>query len=88
MSGRAAAHLLGLLKSTAPRAEVTAPSLDSYRYHHSRHASELDRRREREAHARGDQFRRYTYGDVVEAPAAMLAELRAMVPRRRPPERS
>jgi hypothetical protein len=49
--------------------------LDSYRYHHSRHAWEQDRRREREAHARGDDFRRYTYGDVVEAPEAMLAEL-------------
>ena len=40
--------------------------LDSYRYHHSRHAWEQDRRREREAHARGDEFRRYTYGDVFE----------------------
>ena len=34
--------------------------LDSYRYHHSRHAWEQDRRREREARARGDEFRRYT----------------------------
>jgi hypothetical protein len=49
--------------------------LDSYRYHHSRHAWELDRRREREAHARGDDFRRYTYDDVFESPEAMLAEL-------------
>ncbi len=49
--------------------------LDSYRYHHSRHAWELDRRREREAHARGDDFRRYTYGDVFEHPEDMLAEL-------------
>jgi very-short-patch-repair endonuclease len=49
--------------------------LDGYRYHHSRHAWEQDRRREREAHARGDQFRRYTYGDVFETPEAMLAEL-------------
>ena len=44
--------------------------LDSYRYHHSRHAWEQDRRREREARARGDEFRRYTYGDVFEQPAA------------------
>jgi Transcriptional regulator, AbiEi antitoxin len=48
--------------------------LDGYRYHRSRHAWELDRRREREARARGDDFRRFTYGDV-EQPRAMLAEL-------------
>jgi Transcriptional regulator, AbiEi antitoxin len=53
--------------------------LDSYRYHHSRHAWEQDRRREREARARGDEFRRYTYGDVVESPGLMLAELRALL---------
>jgi hypothetical protein len=49
--------------------------LDSYRYHHSRHAWEQDRRREREAYARGDEFRRYTYRDVLEGPELMLAEL-------------
>ena len=53
--------------------------LDSYRYHRSRHAWENDRRREREAYARGDEFRRYTYGDVFESPAPMLAELRALL---------
>jgi Transcriptional regulator, AbiEi antitoxin len=53
--------------------------LDSYRYHRSRHAWEQDRRREREARARGDEFRRYTYGDVVETPRLMLAELRALL---------
>jgi very-short-patch-repair endonuclease len=53
--------------------------LDGYRYHHSRHAWEQDRRREREARARGDDFRRYTYGDVFESPEAMLAELRAVI---------
>jgi hypothetical protein len=53
--------------------------LDSYRYHHTRHAWEQDRRREREAHARGDDFRRYTYGDVFEQPKLMLAELRALL---------
>ena len=53
--------------------------LDGYRYHSSRHAWETDRRREREAYARGDQFRRYTYGDVFEAPGPMLAELRAVL---------
>jgi Transcriptional regulator, AbiEi antitoxin len=49
--------------------------LDSYTYHHSRHAWEQDRRREREAHARGDEFRRYTWGDVFEAPGQMMREL-------------
>lgn len=53
--------------------------LDSYTYHGSRHAWEQDRRREREAHARGDDFRRYTYGDVYEHPALMLAELRKLL---------
>ena len=53
--------------------------LDGYRYHHTRHAWEQDRRREREARARGDDFRRYTYGDVFESPDARLAELRAVI---------
>jgi predicted transcriptional regulator of viral defense system len=53
--------------------------LDGYRYHRSRHAWEQDRRREREARARGDEFRRYTYGDVFEEPRMMLAELRALL---------
>jgi hypothetical protein len=35
--------------------------LDSYRFHRSRHAWEEDRRREREARARGDEFRRCRY---------------------------
>lgn len=56
--------------------------LDSYRYHHSRHAWELDRRREREARARGDEFRRYTFGDVFEDARLMLTELRALLPLR------
>ena len=48
--------------------------LDSYRYHGSRHAWEQDRRREREAHARGDAFRRYTFGDVRRRADARGAE--------------
>lgn len=55
--------------------------VDGYRYHRSRYAWEQDRRREREARARGDDFRRYTYGDVFEDPRLMLAELRALLPR-------
>jgi putative AbiEi antitoxin of type IV toxin-antitoxin system len=53
--------------------------LDGYRYHHSRHSWEQDRRREREARASGDEFRRYTYGDVFESPELMLAELRPLL---------
>jgi very-short-patch-repair endonuclease len=49
--------------------------VDGYRYHSSRHAWELDRRREREAYARGDDFRRYTYGDLFEETGPMLREL-------------
>jgi hypothetical protein len=30
--------------------------------------------------ARGDEFRRYTWGDVFEEPKLMLAELRALLP--------
>ena len=53
--------------------------LDSYRYHRSRHAWERDRKRERDAYARGDQFRRYTWGDVVEHPEPTLRELHAVL---------
>jgi len=53
--------------------------LDSYRYHHTRHAWEQDRRRAREARARGDEFRRYTYGDVNGDRAQVLAEMRALL---------
>jgi len=49
--------------------------LDSYRYHHTRHAWERDRRREREAYARGDAIRRYTRDDILVDPAAMLGDV-------------
>jgi hypothetical protein len=49
--------------------------LDSYRYHGSRHAWEQDRQRERDARARGDEFRRYTWFDVHEQPGPMLDDL-------------
>lgn len=52
--------------------------LDSYRFHNSRHAWEQDRQREREARRRGDDFRRYTWGDVFERTAALLDELEAV----------
>jgi hypothetical protein len=53
--------------------------LDSYRFHNSRYAWEQDRRREREARARGDEFRRFSYGDVFEHPMLMLRELRPLL---------
>jgi very-short-patch-repair endonuclease len=58
--------------------------LDSYQFHNSRHSWEQDRRREREARARGDEFRRYSYGDVLEQPALMLRELHSLVSASRP----
>lgn len=61
-----------------PEFDLTV-ELDSYRYHHSRHAWEQDRRRERQARARGDEFRRYTWQDVSEEPHFMLTELRALL---------
>jgi hypothetical protein len=61
-----------------PEQKLTV-ELDSYRYHASRHAWELDRKRERAAYARGDQFRRYTWADVVEHPAPTLQELRSVL---------
>ena len=51
--------------------------LDSYRFHSSRRAWEQDRRREREARARGDDFRRFVYADVFETPALTVAEPRS-----------
>ncbi len=61
-----------------PAARLTV-ELDSYRYHRSRHAWEQDRLREREARARGDEFRRYTWADVTEDSGAMLDELRELL---------
>ncbi len=56
--------------------------LDSYTFHNSRHSWEADRRRERQAYARGDQFRRFTWGDVFERPEPMLRELISALSRR------
>jgi very-short-patch-repair endonuclease len=53
--------------------------LDSYRYHRTRHAWEKDRRREREARARGDEFRRFTYDDVTKHRAELLGELKPLL---------
>ena len=56
-----------------------AVELDSYRFQNSRNSWERDRAREREAYARGDQLRRFTYADVFEDPRAMLRELTALL---------
>jgi very-short-patch-repair endonuclease len=53
--------------------------LDGYRFHNSRHSWEQDRRREREARARGDEFRRYSYADVMEESTFMLDEMGGLV---------
>ncbi|MFL5826421.1 MAG: type IV toxin-antitoxin system AbiEi family antitoxin domain-containing protein [Thermoleophilaceae bacterium] len=52
--------------------------LDGYRYHHSRHAWEEDRRRERDARSNRNEYRRFSYGDVFEDRSYMLAEIRAL----------
>jgi hypothetical protein len=52
--------------------------LQSYRFHHSRHAWEQDYERRRAARARGDEFRTYTYEDVLEE-RAMVEELGGLV---------
>jgi Transcriptional regulator, AbiEi antitoxin len=61
-----------------PEHRLTA-ELDSYRFHNSRHSWKRDRQREREAYARGDDFRRYTWDDVFEEPRQMLTELRKLL---------
>lgn len=56
--------------------------LDGYLFHRSRKAWEADRQREREAYARGDAFRRFTWRDVVEDTTYMDAVLADHLPRR------
>jgi hypothetical protein len=58
--------------------------LDSYQFHNSRYAWEQDRRREREARARRDEYRRYTWHDVVETPRPTEADLRGLLSAKRP----
>jgi very-short-patch-repair endonuclease len=67
-----------------PEHQLTV-ELDGYRFHNSRYSWEQDRHREREARARGDDFRRYTWSDVAENPAQMLRELVSAMPARPPP---
>ena len=53
--------------------------LDSYTYHHSRHAWQRDRTREREARARGDEFRHFTRDEVRGHRGYVLDEMRALL---------
>src|SRR4051812_13901200 len=48
--------------------------LDSYRFHNSRYSWEQDRERERQARARGDEFRRYTWRDITEDGASVISD--------------
>jgi hypothetical protein len=54
--------------------------LDGYRFHNSRYSWEERRRRERDARARGDEFRVYTYEDVFENSRAMVRDLSTLLP--------
>ena len=67
-----------------PEHQLTV-ELDGYRFHNSRYSWEQDRHREREARARGDDFRRYTWSDVAENPTQMLGELVSAMPAPPPP---
>ncbi|MBA2505530.1 MAG: type IV toxin-antitoxin system AbiEi family antitoxin domain-containing protein, partial [Thermoleophilaceae bacterium] len=62
-----------------PELKLTV-ELDSYTFHNSRYSWEQDRKREREARARGDDFRRYGPSDVLDDPRALLAELLPLLP--------
>jgi Transcriptional regulator, AbiEi antitoxin len=53
--------------------------LVSFKFHNSRHSWDRDLDREREAYARDDAFRRYTYKDVFEDPTRMYAELEKLL---------
>ena len=48
--------------------------LDGFRFHNSRYAWRQGLKREREARARGDEFRRYDYEDVFEHPSRVPLE--------------
>src|SRR4051794_33861863 len=50
-----------------------------FRFHNSRFSFDEVGDREREAYARKDAFRRYTYKDVFDEPERMLAELRELL---------
>jgi hypothetical protein len=61
-----------------PELGVTV-ELVSYRFHNSYYSWEQDQRRRREARARSDEFRTYTWSDITEDAAAVVAELRGLL---------
>jgi hypothetical protein len=60
-----------------PEHQLTV-ELDSYQFHNSHYSWEQDRRRQRDARAREDEFRRYTWADVTKDARLTAAELRAL----------
>jgi Transcriptional regulator, AbiEi antitoxin len=55
--------------------------LNSYTFHNSRYAWEQDHAREREARARRDEFRAFTYDDVTARPAYVVSEVTLLLAR-------
>jgi hypothetical protein len=53
--------------------------IDSYQFHNSRHSWESDHQRRREARARGEEFRRYTWTDLTDLPGATIAEIERLL---------
>ena len=53
--------------------------LDSYAFHNTRHSWQHDRKRDREARARGDRLIRYTWEDVTQTPDETAAELQHLL---------
>lgn len=53
---------------------------DALGFHNSRHSWEGDYQREREARARGDEFRRFTWTDVFGDPSYLEAEICSLLP--------
>jgi very-short-patch-repair endonuclease len=56
-----------------PELKLTV-ELDSYRFHNSRYAWEQDHERARQARARGDTFRRYTWRDITEDAESVIRD--------------
>jgi hypothetical protein len=83
------AHNLPLPKTNIPRGghwvdcrwrdHPLTVELDSYRYHGTRHAWETDQKRELGARQRGDEYRRYVWGDVFEQPGATVEDLQQLL---------
>ena len=51
----------------------------SYRFHNSKYAWDQDHDRKRQARARGDKWRSFTYDDVFKDKTYMIGELRDLL---------